>query len=147
MPYKNKAAQSAYQLAWMKRRRDAWISANGPCLDCSSTDRLEVDHVDAKSKVSHRVWSWSDARRSTELAKCVVRCRDCHVAKTLRNGEYGAKRHSERHPNTRLTLEQVREIKRLRAEGEIYRVIANQFSIGVTTAKYIVAGKYWKYAD
>ncbi len=76
-------AQRAYQNEWMQRRRRAWIAANGPCVDCGSWDQPEVDHVDPTLKVTHNVWSWSAERREIELAKCVVRCHDCHLAKSV----------------------------------------------------------------
>jgi hypothetical protein len=82
MPYKDKAKQSAYQVAWADRRRRDWLSQNGPC-QCGSDDRLEVDHVDPTKKVSHRIWFWSDERRKMELEKCQVLCYDCHLEKTL----------------------------------------------------------------
>lgn len=63
---------------WMRMRRDDWFRTAGPCVDCGSTEYLEIDHNNPAQKVSHRVWSWSEARRSAELAKCSVRCRPCH---------------------------------------------------------------------
>lgn len=79
----------AYQLEWMTRRRLAWINANGPCAKCGSNYELEVDHIDSKSKDpklravhTGALWSWSDARRAVELAKCQVLCLPCHKAKT-----------------------------------------------------------------
>jgi hypothetical protein len=72
----------AYDREWMKKRRDAWFAVNGPCVDCGSSENLELDHDDRSDKVSHRVWSWSEERRNVELAKCVARCRKCHRAKT-----------------------------------------------------------------
>jgi hypothetical protein len=82
MPYADRERQREYQLRYLLRRREQWIDENGPCKDCGSDDRLEVDHVDRHTKVSHRVWSWSAERRSKELAKCVVRCFNCHREKT-----------------------------------------------------------------
>lgn len=82
MPYKDKAKQSAYQVAWADRRRREWLIQNGPC-QCGSNDRLEVDHVEPTKKVSHRIWFWSDERRKMELKKCQVLCYDCHLKKTL----------------------------------------------------------------
>lgn len=73
-----------YQNEWIQRRRSEWIEANGPCAQCGSSDRLEVDHVDPSTKVANpaAVWGWSAARRSAELAKCQVLCHDCHERKS-----------------------------------------------------------------
>ena len=62
--------------------REAWIAANGPCAICGSRERLEVDHEEPETKVSHRVWSWSQRRRDIELQKCQVLCSRCHKKKT-----------------------------------------------------------------
>src|ERR1035437_4621078 len=79
MPYKNKEVQRAYCNAWIKKRRRLWILANGPCVDCGLWFGLEVHHRDPLQKIDHKVWSWSEARRTKELAKCEVKCQNCHV--------------------------------------------------------------------
>lgn len=83
-----------YQRQWIARRRAAWFAVNGPCVDCGSWERLELDHVDPERKIHHGVWSWSEPRREAELAKCQALCNDCHLEKTiqehhLRWGERG----------------------------------------------------------
>lgn len=72
----------AYGRRWARARRERWIRENGPCARCGSSERLEVDHIDPATKVSHRVWSWSRKRREAELAKCQVLCHECHTAKS-----------------------------------------------------------------
>jgi 5-methylcytosine-specific restriction endonuclease McrA len=71
-----------YQKAWLAKRRDEWFTTNGPCKICGSTIDLELDHIDRATKVSHRVWSWSEERRNKELAKCQALCNACHKDKT-----------------------------------------------------------------
>ena len=82
MPYKNKEAQIAYQVQWMKNRRDLWLKDNGPCRECGSCENLEVHHTNPDEKEEHRIWSWSDKRRSEELSKCRVLCQSCHRKET-----------------------------------------------------------------
>jgi hypothetical protein len=50
---------------------------------CGSTSSLELDHIDRNTKVTHRIWSWSEARRNEEIAKCQILCEDCHQSKTV----------------------------------------------------------------
>jgi len=87
VPYSDPDQQRAYQREWYARRRAEWFTANGPCVDCGSQEELQLDHVDPSQKISHCVWSWSLARREVELAKCLVRCTPCHMAKTRINYE------------------------------------------------------------
>ncbi len=78
MPYSTREAQIEYQRNWMRQRRAKWLAENGPCVRCGIADRLEVHHRDPAEKVTHSVWSWSEARRLAELAKCEVLCYNCH---------------------------------------------------------------------
>jgi hypothetical protein len=70
----------ARALAKVLRRREQWVSENGPCIKCSSSHDLHVHHRDPTQKVSHRIWSYRAAKRAAELAKCEVLCRACHSA-------------------------------------------------------------------
>ena len=98
MPYKDPARQREYEREWVARRRREWLVANGPCVDCGNWDNPEVDHVDPSTKVTHNVWSWAKVRREAELAKCVVRCTDCHKKKSS-----GEKLKGEDNPMSKLT--------------------------------------------
>jgi 5-methylcytosine-specific restriction endonuclease McrA len=82
MGYKDRKTQSAYQAGWLSGRRTAWLENNGPCRECGSWERLEVDHIDPKQKVTHRVWSLARDEREAELKKCQVLCNKCHKKKT-----------------------------------------------------------------
>lgn len=93
MPYKDRAKQNAFNLRSMKARREAWLSENGPCVQCSSWLELQVHHRDKATKVSHNVWSWRQERRIEELAKCDVLCKKCHTELHAleRRKEHGSK--------------------------------------------------------
>lgn len=92
MPLRTRQEQSEYQRLWVKRRREVWVRAHGPCAECGSWEQPEIDHVDPSTKQTSvaAVWSWSKAKRDRELAKCQVLCKPCHRRKTiaslLRNG-------------------------------------------------------------
>jgi len=83
MPYKDRDAQREYQRKWVANRRAEWFSDKS-CIVCGSTDKLELDHIDASQKISHNIWSWSWERIEEEVAKCQVLCRYHHQIKTER---------------------------------------------------------------
>ena len=67
-----------YQRQWVAARRAAWF-ADKSCVVCGATKDLEMHHIDPEEKVSNSVWSWAQARRDAELAKCEVRCAEHHM--------------------------------------------------------------------
>lgn len=78
-------AKRAYDVAWRKARRDEWIeSQGGKCVDCGSSNKLEVDHINPTTKSTNptNLWSRRKEIRDAELVKCTVRCYDCHEKKT-----------------------------------------------------------------
>lgn len=83
MAYKDKDKQREFQRLWIAKRRKDFFDANGPCVKCSSWNRLELDHINPEDKVSHAIWSWSEKRRLEEIAKCQVLCHECHLQKTI----------------------------------------------------------------
>lgn len=87
MPYKDPEKQREYARKWIAARRAEWL-ADKFCVVCGSTEELEVDHIDRATKVDHKVWSWSSARREAELAKCQVLCKSCHLKKTVEEGPH-----------------------------------------------------------
>lgn len=71
--------------------------AEHPCVDCSESDPavLEFDHIGAKrrdlSLMTRAGYAWTTIQ--AEIAKCVVRCGNCHRRKTARErGIYEYKR-------------------------------------------------------
>lgn len=81
MPYANPEKQRQYQREWMAARRAEYLSGKS-CVKCGSTNDLQIDHLDPKKKITHRVWSWSKEKRDAELAKCQVLCKPHHREKT-----------------------------------------------------------------
>jgi len=70
------------------RRKIAEYLAGHPCIDCGESDTrvLEFDHVRGTKErnISNFVqagWAWQ--RIVAEIAKCEVRCANCHRRKTV----------------------------------------------------------------
>jgi hypothetical protein len=65
-----------------------------PCVDCSETDPivLEMDHIDASTKganISQLACNGASiVRMETEVAKCEVRCCNCHRRRTAKQFGY-----------------------------------------------------------
>lgn len=77
MPYADAQAQRDYQRQWVAKRRALFFSEK-ECEWCGERDDLELHHLDVTKKENHKIWSWGEARRLTEIAKCIVLCRACH---------------------------------------------------------------------
>lgn len=86
MGYTDKEKQREYQRNWKANRRAEYLKDKS-CVRCGSTKDLEVDHIDPSQKVSHNVWSWTEAKRNAELAKCQILCNKCHNDKTQKHRE------------------------------------------------------------
>lgn len=71
----------------------------GVCVDCDNSDErvLQFDHMDPSTKARNisalmtRI-DMLDPTLELEMRKCVIRCANCHIIKSLANGELGRKR-------------------------------------------------------
>jgi len=144
MPYVDSNKQSAYQVAWVQARRNAWFAENGPCVDCSSWKNLRVDHVDASQKISHLVFSWSESRRNVELAKCVPRCYPCHVVKTVAHKENAR---GSQIGNSVLSEDVVREARNLYATGQFtWPQLGKKFNVKHNTLRR-ACKDWWRHVE
>ena len=92
-------AQVQAQRAQNRREVLSYLSTH-PCVDCGIADAvvLEFDHRDPKQKVAHvgvlmnRRW----ARVRAEIAKCDVRCANCHRIRTADQFAWSKRRPSSR---------------------------------------------------
>lgn len=71
-----------------QNRQDALEAMGGMCVRCHGTERLQFDHIDPRTKLSHCIWTWGPERRAAELAKCQLLCEQCHIQKTIDNNEH-----------------------------------------------------------
>lgn len=107
---------NAYMREYIKKRakeKRKWAidKLGGKCVECGSTDNLEIDHIDPKKKsfTFGKLWSLAKSKVEAELAKCQLLCTDCHRKKNLIDGhlqsrfEHGTYT-SYRHANCRCEL-------------------------------------------
>lgn len=88
--YLLKARRNQIRVRSEVRRRILEHLQNHPCVDCGETDPivLQFDHVRGTkrlevSRLIHMGFSWDVV--AAEIAKCDVRCANCHVRKTARD--------------------------------------------------------------
>lgn len=136
MPYKDRQRHNEYTRKISAQRRADWFAGKA-CEECNSTEDLQLDHRDPKTKVDHRVWSWSKERRDSELAKCRPLCRPCHVEKSSTEQPQGEDR-----PGAKLTEEIIREI---RASSDSYRVLAERYGVVFGIIGQIKRREAWKH--
>lgn len=136
MPYADLDRRREYARQWIAERRAEWFKGKA-CAQCDSTENLELDHLDPKHKITHRIWSWSAVRREAELAKCRVLCGECHKKKSAAEHPKG-----EEAPQAKLTEEQVREIL---SSGESHRALGRCYNVDEATIRRIRKGSQWKY--
>lgn len=82
--------RNAYFRAYMAQRYVVRMAAatevlGGACVDCGSVKRLEFDHVDPSTKEFPitKACTIAEDRFWEEVHKCVLRCRKCHLKRTL----------------------------------------------------------------
>lgn len=66
----------AVHTRYVKRHREEWVAANGPCAKCGSSEGLVTAYRDPASanRMASTIWAQSAAVRGVELAKCHVIC-------------------------------------------------------------------------
>jgi hypothetical protein len=135
MPMATPEEQREYQRKWIAARRAKWFS-DKRCVDCGTKDELQLDHVDRKLKISHNIWSWSWQRIATETVKCVVRCRPCHIKKSLLYEEAGG--------NYKITRQIVEEIRRkYNTTSILQKDLGIQYGLSKSQISRIVNDEQW----
>lgn len=141
VPYADPAERNRYARDWVARRRASWFEGKA-CVRCGAMERLELDHIDPRKKVSHSIWSWTIERRNAELAKCQVLCQPCHKDKMREGHEYAS---GESNGNAKVTAAQVSEIRGRCAAGESAASVGRDFGIGASAAQRIVRREVWRH--
>lgn len=65
------------------------------------------------------------------------------MARKRKSNVGGGYRRGEQNPNSKLTLDQVNNIKRMLMEGKDQRLIASRFKLSLATVSHISTGKLW----
>jgi 5-methylcytosine-specific restriction endonuclease McrA len=81
-----------YDREWLSKRRKSFFEGKA-CLHCGSIERLELHHINPKTKEHHAIWSWREERRINELSKCIVLCNSCHKIETAKYATLRRKEH------------------------------------------------------
>lgn len=90
MPKDRKEYLRNYRRQWMRNRRLEFFTGK-VCVLCSSSEKLELDHINPADKITHSIWSWTESRRLVEISKCQVLCKECHKAKTAKENSIRTK--------------------------------------------------------
>jgi len=64
--------------AW---RSEAIRQMGGCCWQCGSTTKLEIDHIDLRTKKYTVTVGWRRPDIANELKKCQLLCKECHKKK------------------------------------------------------------------
>lgn len=118
------------------------FALGGRCFICGTTETLEFDHIDPTTKLFEISVGLTNYLPEddlwVEMDKCQLLCKIHHSKKT-------AQENTHRKPGARLTIEQVREIRRLYEEGERSQTeLSRQFKIAMPTVNNIVHYVTWR---
>lgn len=94
------AGSVEYQRRYQLQRRIERLALarerlGGRCVRCGISDGLDFDHIVPGSKLRKisEATNWSLERFLTEVDKCQLLCRLCHIAKSAETGENGGVPH------------------------------------------------------
>jgi hypothetical protein len=100
------------------RRFENFLADMGPCPDDLTLDRINNEGDYEPSNCRWTTWEQQVLNRRSS--------------------------HGERHPNAKLTLDDVLSIRRLARYGATYRSIASVFGVSHANVGYIVRGEAWR---
>lgn len=110
---------NAYNRERYRTFRKKWIEdLGGKCVQCGSTDDLEIDHIDRTTKSFDISRENSIPKAAQELTKCQLLCKICHKKKSIaessveHGGGVSGKRNCKCRPCVDKKNEYMREWKR-----------------------------------
>lgn len=72
---------------YYKRKEKMFDILGRECAFCGASESLEIDHKDPKTKKYElsMIWDKQWALIESELVKCQVLCKECHIQKTIKD--------------------------------------------------------------
>lgn len=85
MATRNEYAREYNLKRYHRLRSEAINSLGGKCKNCESTEFLELDHIDPKTKTMEVAKMLNSAKTVfwEEVAKCQILCKECHKLKSI----------------------------------------------------------------
>ena len=74
-----------FKLRYEERKKVLVDMLGGKCVLCGSTEDLQFDHIDPKTKSFHITPQNSFKKNEPEMKKCQLLCFPCHLNKTFIN--------------------------------------------------------------
>jgi 5-methylcytosine-specific restriction endonuclease McrA len=131
----NKEYHNQYNLQRYYKKRKEYIDfLGGKCVKCNSTENLQFDHIDSKTKlyaIGDKI-TYPKEKIMDELKKCQLLCRSCHIFKTIECKDgYERRPKGERIKISKLTTNKVLEIRSLLGKQTLTKIAKDY---GVTRA-------------
>lgn len=89
------ANSNAYMNEYMKkryreRRALAFFILGNKCVECGTTENLQIDHIFPFEKAFNfgKLWNINEKDFRAELNKCQLLCKDCHKKKSAEETSY-----------------------------------------------------------
>ena len=142
MNYSSKEEPQRYRREIRQKRRAQWIADHGPCTKCGSWSKLQIDHIDPRTKTmsSSDIWHRRKEVRGKELSQCQVLCKSCHRLKSNAEVVKG-----DKHCRAKLSPLD-RALIKYRYNTLHHRVkdIAHRYSVAPSTIYDLINGKTYK---
>ena len=127
-----------------EKREQLIVMLGGRCVMCGEMnhDLLEFDHIDPFTKsIDISAHLTSTKFIQSELSKLQLLCRKCHKSKTFKDHST-FKICGENNPSSKLTMEQVVEIREKYSPGIYsYNMLASEYGVSKTTIIDIVKNR------
>lgn len=93
----SKASKEYFRRYYHQRKLDYQKLLESHCNKCGSTEDLQFDHIDPKTKsfTISKLMNYSKEKVLEELRKCQLLCKSCHLHKSQEEGSLSKKPHNK----------------------------------------------------